>query len=184
MPAFVACFVAVDLVAYLYHLSGHRTQVGWASHRVHHLGPDFDMSLALRQPWLPVHGLFVVPLPAIGGFSLEMVAACSAISLAYQAVQHTSREWRLGALEVVLVSGRAHRHHHSIDGDVANLGAVLSVWDRAFGTLRSGPVAPGALFGSGEPEPINPLRIQTDGWRRLVSGASRTGEAVKDQAGR
>ena len=66
--AFVACFVVVDAVAYLYHWVGHHTRVGWASHRVHHLGETFDMTLVLRQPWLPVHGLVIIPLTALAGF--------------------------------------------------------------------------------------------------------------------
>lgn len=170
VPAFVTCFVVVDMVAYLYHWVGHTTRVGWASHRVHHLGAEFDMGLILRQPWLPVHGLIVVPLSAFAGFSFEVAAVCSTVSLTYQAVQHTSRSWGLGRAEAVLVSGRAHRQHHLIGAGGVNLGAVFSVWDRAFGTFEPAAVPPGAVYGIGEPEPVNPLRIQADGWRRLATG--------------
>jgi sterol desaturase/sphingolipid hydroxylase (fatty acid hydroxylase superfamily) len=167
------CFVLWDLAAYGYHRVGHRTRVGWASHRVHHLGQTYDMALVLRQPWFPVHGLVVLPWLALAGFSFEAAAVCSALSIGYQALQHTSAEWRWPApLEAVLVSGRAHRHHHLIDGGGVNLGAVLTVWDRLFGTHVPGPVPwdregdpPG--FGVGAPEPLNPLRIQLDGWLAL-----------------
>ena len=54
------------------------------------------MTLVLRQPWLPVHGLVIIPLTALAGFPFEMAAACSAISIAYQALQHTSRSWSVG----------------------------------------------------------------------------------------
>ena len=94
--AWVVCFVVVDAVAYLYHWVGHHTRVGWASHRVHHLGETYDMTLVLRQPWLPVHGLVILPLTALAGFPFEMAAACSSISIAYQALQHTSRSWSVG----------------------------------------------------------------------------------------
>jgi sterol desaturase/sphingolipid hydroxylase (fatty acid hydroxylase superfamily) len=101
----VVCFVAWDLAAYGYHLVGHRTRLGWMSHRVHHLGETYDMGLVLRQPWFPVHGLVVLPWLALAGFSFEAAAVCSALSIGYQAVQHTRRGWRWpGPLAAVLVS--------------------------------------------------------------------------------
>lgn len=169
---FIVCFVVVDAVAYLYHWVGHRTRVGWASHRVHHLGESFDMTLVLRQPWFPVHGLVIVPLTALGGFSFELAAACSMLSLAYQALQHTSRSWGLGRFEAVLMSGRAHRRHHLVDGRAANLGAVLTLWDRAAGTWQPDTLVVGARYGTGSPEPVNPLAAQLEGWRRVVDRTS------------
>lgn len=169
----VACFVVVDLVAYAYHRVGHATRVGWASHRVHHLGQSFDMALVLRQPWLPVHGLAIVPLTAFAGFPLALAAACSSISLAYQAVQHTAGAWSLGPLDAVLVSGRAHRHHHGVDAGARELGAVLRVWDHLFGTAVADLRPEVGEIGSGEDEPLSPLRVQVDGWRALIARPSR-----------
>jgi sterol desaturase/sphingolipid hydroxylase (fatty acid hydroxylase superfamily) len=171
VPAAVACFVVVDLVAYAYHRVGHATRVGWASHRVHHLGRSFDMTLVLRQPWVPVHGLAIVPLTALAGFPLPLAAACSSISLAYQAVQHSGRAWSLGRLDAVLVSGRAHLHHHDAEGGHHELGAVLRVWDHLFGTAVADLRRQVAEVGTGEPEPLSPLRCQADGWRALVGRA-------------
>jgi sterol desaturase/sphingolipid hydroxylase (fatty acid hydroxylase superfamily) len=167
--AFIACFVVVDAVAYLYHWVGHHSRVGWASHRVHHLGETFDMTLVLRQPWLPVHGLVIIPLTALAGFSFEIAAACSSISIAYQALQHSSRSWSLGRWDAVLVSGRAHRRHHVVDSGAVNLGMVFSVWDRALGTWRGATVDDDATYGIGEPEPVSALAVQVDGWRRAAA---------------
>jgi sterol desaturase/sphingolipid hydroxylase (fatty acid hydroxylase superfamily) len=166
--AAVVCFVVVDLVAYAYHRVGHGTRVGWASHRVHHLGRSFDMTLVLRQPWLPVHGLAIVPLTALAGFPLALAAACSSISLAYQAVQQTSGAWSLGCLDAVLVSGRAHRHHHDVEGGARELGAVLRVWDHLFCTAVADLRCEVLEVGTGEPEPLSPLRVQLDGWRAVA----------------
>ena len=187
--AFVACFVVVDAVAYLYHWVGHHTRVGWASHRVHHLGETFDMTLVLRQPWLPVHGLVIIPLTALFGFSFEMAAACSAISIAYQALQHTSRSWSVGRWDALLVSGRAHRRHHVVDSGAVNLGMVFSVWDRALGTWRADAVDEDAAYGVGALEPMSALALQLEGWRRAAAATAlssqRVGEAldVADRGG-
>ncbi len=167
--AFVVCFIVVDAVAYLYHWVGHHTRVGWASHRVHHLGETFDMTLVLRQPWLPVHGLVVLPLTSLAGFPLGMAAACSSIAIAYQALQHTSRSWSLGRWDAVLVSGRGHRRHHVVDNGGVNLGMVFSVWDRLLGTWRDDAVEPDASYGVGAPEPESAIASQLAGWRRAAA---------------
>ena len=171
-----------DLAAYAYHRVGHRTRVGWASHRVHHLGQTYDMSLVLRQPWFPVHGLVVLPWLALAGFSFEAAAVSSALSIGYQALQHTSRRVALaGAARGGARVGpgpspppprRRWRGQPRRRAD--------SVWDRLFGTHVVGPVsAPvpsrrrgrdSPEFGVGAPEPLNPVRIQLDGW--LLAEAS------------
>ena len=177
--AWVVCFVVVDAVAYLYHWVGHHTRVGWASHRVHHLGETYDMTLVLRQPWIPVHGLVILPLTALAGFPFEMAAACSSISIAYQALQHTSRSWSVGRWDAVLVSGRAHRRHHVVDTRAVNLGMVFSVWDRVLGTWSDDAVEPDATYGVGNPEPESAIAMQVDGWRRVAALSSqRVGEAL------
>ena len=109
------------------------------------------MTLVLRQPWLPVHGLVILPLTALAGFPFGMAAACSSISIAYQALQHTSRSWSLGRWDALFVSGRAHRRHHVVDRGIdgaVNLGMVFSVWDRVLGTWSattpSSPMRPTA----------------------------------------
>ena len=174
VPAALACFVVVDALAYAYHRLGHHSAIGWASHGVHHAGEVFDMALVARQPWLPVHALVVLPLAALAGFPVELVAGCWAVSLTYQALQHTHHSWGLGAAELVLMSGRAHRRHHTVDGGATNLGAVLSVWDRALGTWDPADVPAGTSYGWGTPEPRSALELQTIGWRRAAraTGAS------------
>jgi sterol desaturase/sphingolipid hydroxylase (fatty acid hydroxylase superfamily) len=164
--AALACFVVVDAVPYLYHWAGHHTRIGWASHRVHHLGETFDMTLVLRQPWLPLHGLAIVPLTALAGFPFGIAAACTSISIAYQALQHTSRSWTAGPFERVVVSGRTHRRHHVVECGAVNLGTVFNVWDKALGTWSDEPVGAHASYGVGEPEPQSPIEAQLDGWRR------------------
>jgi sterol desaturase/sphingolipid hydroxylase (fatty acid hydroxylase superfamily) len=53
----VACFVAWDALGWLYHWIGHQTRIGWAAHRPHHTGSDFNLTIGLRQSWLPIHAV-------------------------------------------------------------------------------------------------------------------------------
>ncbi len=165
--SFVACFVVVDAVAYLYDWVGHHTLVGWASHRVHHLGETFDMTLVLRQPWLPVHGLVIIPLTALAGFPFEWRPPAPR---SRSPIRRCNTRAGTGASDGgthVLVSGRAHRRHHVVDSGAVNLGMVFNVWDRALGTWCADAVEPDATYGVGAPEPVSALAIQVDGWREV-----------------
>jgi sterol desaturase/sphingolipid hydroxylase (fatty acid hydroxylase superfamily) len=72
-------------------------------------------------------------------------------------------------MERLVMSGRSHRAHHLVDGGAHNLGAVLSVWDRAFGTRATRGARFPERFGVGRPEPLGALRNQLDGWSALLA---------------
>ena len=52
--AWVALFFADDLAFYWYHRVSHEVRVFWGSHVVHHSSQYFNLSTALRQPWVPM----------------------------------------------------------------------------------------------------------------------------------
>lgn len=178
----VVAFVVWDGAGWLYHWLGHRTAVGWAAHQPHHTGPGYDLTIGLRQSWLPVHGLLAYPPVALVGFDLATVAVCAAVSSALQFLQHTSApvpfpKW---VTDAVMTPG-AHRLHHA--GDAVNLGPVLTVWDRLAGTWR--PPEPTVLppVGHISADP-NPFRLEAAGWLALwrrsdqpeVGGQRRTAD--------
>jgi sterol desaturase/sphingolipid hydroxylase (fatty acid hydroxylase superfamily) len=170
----VAAFVAWDAAGYWYHRIGHRTRVGWASHRVHHSGEHYDLSLAWRQPWLPLHALAVFPLVALGGFDLRTVLLCAAVSNLYQGLLHLARQVHLPSwLTWVVQLPETHRRHHLIGRPTANLGPVLTVWDRLCGTWDPTPVPTDARCGLGTPDGDNPVAIQLAGWRPVADVAKR-----------
>lgn len=162
----ISAFVAFDAVGHLHHRIGHQTCVGRAAHAPHHSDAVFEASLALRQSWLPVHGLVVLPLPAVGGWSMETIVVCAAISNLLQALQHvTSAPTLPGWIRAVVITPREHRIHHET-AELSNLGPILTVWDRWGGTYRANPperVGPVAV----EP-PLSLFAAQFDGWRELL----------------
>jgi alkylglycerol monooxygenase len=172
--AVLTAFVAWDLVGYVYHRIGHTTRLGWAAHRPHHTGTLFNLTLSWRQSWLPVHGI-VLPLVALGGWSLSTIALCAAVSNLWQALQHstllpTPPRW----LVAVLMTAEQHRHHHLAPDcsrrrpAAVNLGPVFTLWDRLAGTHVAGPVALGSRYGEPGTPGSNPIRIQWDGWYELA----------------
>jgi sterol desaturase/sphingolipid hydroxylase (fatty acid hydroxylase superfamily) len=176
---FAAAFVAWDFVGHLYHRIGHGTVLGWAAHRPHHTGTEFALSLAWRQSWLPVHAI-VLPLVAIGGWSLSTIVICAAISNVLQAAQHSSAGLNYPAwLVAILMTPQQHRRHHhrtrrrdgrepDREATAVNLGPVLTIWDRIAGSYDPTPVPPDTDYGVGSTT-VNPVRLQFEGWTELVA---------------
>lgn len=160
-------FVAWDLAGYAYHRIGHGTAIGWASHQVHHTGPRYDLSLALRQSWFPLPAVATFPLVALTGGSFTVAVGCAAVSNAWQALVHTELDVRFpGWLASVVVTPATHRRHHDPEGEPVNLGAVLTCWDRLAGTWDDRPGLAGQPLRAG---PSNPVRVELAGWRALVA---------------
>lgn len=165
----VACFVAMDLAGYFYHRLGHETAIGWAGHRVHHLGEHYNTTLVARQPWIVLQGFITFPVVALLGFSLETAGVCAAISLLYQALQHTEHPWNLGWFRHALITAQTHQRHHSTDGMKGNYGFVFSAWDRLFGTWNVSPLPSGTTYGVGEREPLSVFEAQFGEWRTVLA---------------
>ena len=137
----VAGFLLLDFLRYLVHRCEHAVPLFWRFHALHHSDPDVDVTTSVRHHpveyvlasavyWLAV---LVLGIPAI------VVLTHGLAVFATAAVQHGNirlpnrvERW----LQPVLVTSDMHRIHHSVVYDEANsnYGAVLSVWDRLFGT--------------------------------------------------
>ncbi len=168
--AAVAAFVAWDAAGWCYHRLGHRTAVGWAAHRVHHSGTSYDLTLAWRQTWFPLHAVVAFSPIALLGVEPATVLGCAAVSKLWQALVHTSLPVTLPRwITASVMTPATHRRHHTLDGGGSNLGPVLTVWDRLAGTWDPTPVPAGSEVGLRGPdrEPRSAVRIETEGWIAL-----------------
>lgn len=167
----VVAFVAWDAAGFAYHWLGHRTRLGWASHQAHHSGNEYDLSLALRQTWLPLPAVVAFPLVAVAGVPLPVALGCAAVSNLWQALVHTAAPVPVpGWVAALVVTPATHRVHHGAGGQAANLGPVLTIWDRLAGTWCPAPeVAPAMASAT----PAGALAVELRGWRQLVGGDRR-----------
>lgn len=163
--AFIICFVLDDFRYYWSHRLQHRVRWCWASHVVHHSSQHFNLSTALRQPWLSgLTGMFVLKVPlALLGFHPVMIAFVTSINLFYQFFVHTEAIDRLPRwFEGLFNTPSHHRVHHGRNARYldANYAGVLIIWDKLFGTfvpeLKSEPVEYGLVKNIGT---FNPLRV-------------------------
>ncbi len=155
----VGGLLAFDLLYYAWHRANHGVAVLWAAHVVHHHGEDFNLALALRQPWIiRTTALPLFLLLAVLGVPPHIYLAAIAISSLYQFGLHTAQVGRLGPLEWVFNTPSAHRVHHAINPKYIdrNLGGILIVWDRIFGTFAAESETP--VYGTVAPvKSANPL---------------------------
>ncbi len=172
-------FVAWDLSGFAYHVVGHHSRLGWAAHSAHHSDAHFEASLALRLTWMPWHGLLHHPLLALSGLPLELVLGCLAVSNAMQALQHSCLLGRPPRwLAAVIMTPGAHRHHHRLEGKAVNLGPVLTIWDRVFGTWLPPDGAPAGPRPGADALLADPIArrgafaAELHGWRQLVCGGT------------
>lgn len=137
--AWVVAMIAVDFVFYWYHRLHHEIRLLWAVHVVHHSSEQYNLSVALRQPWAVFTTLpFLIPV-ALLGIDARVILACYAFNLLYQFFLHTELVDKLWApIEFVFNTPSHHRVHHGSQAQYldTNYGGILIVWDRVFGTFE------------------------------------------------
>tara|TARA_R110002051_G_scaffold49428_2_gene96504 strand:+ start:3902 stop:5170 length:1269 start_codon:yes stop_codon:yes gene_type:complete len=136
----VVAFVVMDFAGYWNHRLSHKINIFWNQHVIHHSSEEFNLACALRQPISNLIGYFsILLLPAaLLGVPYEVIAILAPVHLFAQFWYHTKHIGKLGWVEKVLVTPSQHRVHHAINPEYIdkNLGQILCVWDRMFGTFQ------------------------------------------------
>ena len=151
----VLSFLAMDLLLYLLHKASHRFDCLWMFHKVHHNDPYLNVSTAFRIHLLEVLIINAMKamLVVVLGIEWAVLLANEAIITFFTMLHHTNSSFRgeqlLGRM---IITPYLHRVHHSTRRNEhdRNYGAVLSVWDRLFGTLAELEPAEIGVKGSTE----------------------------------
>ncbi len=136
---FVA-FIVIDFAGYWNHRLNHAVNLFWNQHVIHHSSERFNLACALRQPISNLIGYFPLLLipAALVGVPYKVIAILAPIHLFAQFWYHTQHIGKMGWLEYIIVTPSQHRVHHAINPEYIdkNLGQILSIWDRWFGTFQ------------------------------------------------
>ncbi len=177
-------FLFADLGAYALHRVYHRMPLLFSFHVVHHTSRELDwLSTSRLHPVSQAVNAAIIATPLlVCGLPVSALLVANALIGLWAVIVHANARLELGKLDVVVVSPAFHRHHHGRAVGAKNLGAVLSVWDRVFGTFEK--PAPTELGTDVEvavgvvglvmhpftrfPTSRRPLRL-----RRVAHGASR-----------
>jgi sterol desaturase/sphingolipid hydroxylase (fatty acid hydroxylase superfamily) len=133
-------FLAVDLLLYFWHQACHRMGFLWIFHRVHHNDPYLNVSTAFRLHFVEIIATNTLKalLIVILGIDKMLVLTIETVVTLCIMFHHTNISFKyeriLGRFMIVPF---LHRVHHSTERSEhdSNYGAMLSVWDRLFGTL-------------------------------------------------
>ena len=137
-------FLVLDFFGgWLVHITEHKLFVLWRFHVVHHADNNVDVTTALRHH--PVEsvlrgifffmGIFVSGSPVYGVMIYQTLLT---LSVAFSHANISLPKWLDTSLSYVLVSPNMHKVHHHWKQPFtdSNYGAVLSIWDRLFGTFK------------------------------------------------
>lgn len=161
----VTALLTYDFLYYWLHRMGHRTNLLWAAHVVHHQSEQYNLTTALRQTSTgPLFGwIFYLPM-AIIGFPVQVFIAVALIDLLYQFWVHTEQIGKLGWFDRVFVSPSNHRVHHAVNDQYLdkNFGGILIIWDRLFGSFIEEQEDETIVYGT-----RSPLRSWNPLWANL-----------------
>lgn len=133
-------FFAQDFAYYVLHYVDHYVRFFWASHVTHHSSEKFNFTVAIRssvfQPYYRF--LYFIPLALMGFEAFDIVFMYAATQV-YGFWVHTETVGKMpNWFEYIFVTPSHHRVHHASNVEYldSNMGMVLIIWDRIFGTFR------------------------------------------------
>ena len=140
----VISFFVYDLfIGWMAHFVLHQTFVLWRFHTVHHADNSVDATTGLRHHPVEsmIRGVFFLLATIVAGAPVYALMIYQTILVFFTAFTHAniSLPRKLDkALSWFFVSPNMHKvHHHWVQPYTdSNYGAVLSIWDRLFGTFR------------------------------------------------
>jgi sterol desaturase/sphingolipid hydroxylase (fatty acid hydroxylase superfamily) len=133
-------FLLFDLSLYAWHVASHHFDFLWQFHRVHHSDRIINVSTAFRLHLLDIIVMTLVKAAyiVVFGFDKQVVLVNEIANTIFLMFHHSNLKFKgehlLGFLIIV---PQLHRSHHSTERHEHdnNYGAILSIWDRLFGTL-------------------------------------------------
>ncbi|MEO6190052.1 MAG: sterol desaturase family protein [Saprospiraceae bacterium] len=135
-----ALIVLEDLMYYLLHVVDHYCRLFWAIHVTHHSSTEFNLTVGFRssvfQPFYRF--LYFIPLAFIGFEPLDILFIYSATQI-WGILVHTKTINKLHPIiEFIFVTPSHHRVHHGSNVEYLdkNMGMLLIIWDRLFGTFQ------------------------------------------------
>lgn len=141
----IIAFFLCDLVLYIYHFLSHRTRLLWAAHVAHHSSLHYNISVGFRINFIHLfyRFLFWAPLCFIG-ITPEMILFLESLTAIWNFLIHTEKIKKLGFLDLILNTPSNHRVHHASNPEYIdkNLGGVLVIYDRLFGTYAKESTPP------------------------------------------
>jgi len=133
-------FITEDFMYYWLHRIDHYCRFFWAVHVTHHSSEEYNLTVGFRSSvFQPLYRfIYFIPLSFLGFKGIDIMFMYSATQI-FGILVHTQTVGKLGFLEFFMVTPSHHRVHHASNARYLdkNMGMVLIIWDKLFGTFQA-----------------------------------------------
>lgn len=166
-----ALVLAEDFMYYWLHRVDHYCRLFWAIHVTHHSSEEFNLTVGFRSSvFQPLYRfIYFIPLALVGFRGIDIMLVYSATQI-FGILVHTQSIRKLGFLEYILVTPSHHRVHHGSNVRYLdkNMGMLLIVWDKLFGTFQAEDEQDPVRYGlTTNIESSNPLTVIFHEWKSM-----------------
>lgn len=168
-------FILEDFAFYIEHRVDHYCRIFWAVHVTHHSSEEFNLTTGFRSSVLqPLYRfIYFLPLVLLGFRPIDIVFMYSLTQI-YGILVHTQYIHKMPQwFEAFFVSPSHHRVHHASNIRYLdrNMGMVLIVWDRLFGTFQKEIASDPVKYGLTKQldKPYHLTKIIFHEWQDIVN---------------
>jgi sterol desaturase/sphingolipid hydroxylase (fatty acid hydroxylase superfamily) len=153
---------------YWLHRVDHYCRLFWAIHVTHHSSEEFNLTVGFRSSvFQPLYRfIYFIPLALLGFRGIDIMFIYAATQI-YGILIHTKAIDKLGFIEWFMSTPSHHRVHHASNVKYLdkNMGMVLIIWDRLFGTFQAEDKNETVVYGLTENiKTYNPVQMVFHEW--------------------
>jgi len=165
--------VTQDFLYWALHYTGHYCRLFWAIHVTHHSSEHFNFTTGFRSTvFEPLYRVFFYLPLALMGFNAIDILYAYLITQFYGNLVHTQYQIPLPKwYSFLFVTPAHHRVHHASNIPYLdkNMGMVLIIWDRIFGTFHDEDLSEPVKYGlTKQPDDLGPVNILFHEWKALL----------------
>ncbi|MBS1652542.1 MAG: sterol desaturase family protein [Bacteroidetes bacterium] len=165
--------IAEDFMFYWLHRIDHFCRFFWAVHVTHHSSEEFNLTVGFRSSvFQPLYRfIYFIPLALFGFRAIDIMFAYSATQI-FGILVHTQTINKLGVLEYIFVTPSHHRVHHASNVRYLdkNMGMMLIIWDKLFGTFQKEEDEDPVTYGlTKNINTYHPIKMVFHEWQNIFS---------------
>lgn len=174
----IALIIGQDFLFYVLHYVDHYSRFFWAVHVTHHSSEEFNLTVGFRSSvFQPLYRfVYFIPLSLLGFAGKDIMFIYSATQI-YGILIHTKYVKKLGFLEWFLSTPSHHRVHHASNIPYLdkNMGMLLIIWDRIFGTFAEEREDEPVRYGLTENiKSHNPINVVFHEWKGIANDLKKS----------
>jgi len=169
----ITLVVIQDFLYWVLHYVGHYSRIFWAMHVTHHSSEHFNLTTGFRSTvFEPLYRVFFYLPLAFMGFNAIDILYAYLITQLYGNIVHTQYNVPLPKwYGYLFVTPSHHRVHHASNIPYLdkNMGMMLIIWDRLFGTFHEENLPEPIKFGlTHQPEDDGLVNTLFHEWKALL----------------